>query len=170
MKKIIACMILCVLTLVSYGQCESAGNDTTVYFYVQEPFTLNSCLSPNASLNGSWYASWNTPSNPLGTDTLSFNFPGQVLCTYIVTDTVCNTSDTSTIIIIFNPDWGWGIDEQTTESITIYPNPTTRGVFTLSKELEYTIEDATGNQIYQITNAGVYFVVVRQKRYKLINL
>lgn len=170
MKKLFLTMILCVLTMVSYGQCESAGNDTTAYFYVQEPFTLNSCLSPNASLNGSWYASWNTPSNPLGTDTLSFNFPGGVVCTYIVTDTICNTSDTATIIILFNPQSSWGVDESTTESIIISPNPMIGGVFNISKEIDYIIEDVNGKQITEIINCGIYFIVIKEKRYRLINL
>ncbi len=159
--------------LIAHGQCDSAGSDTTVFICVQQPFTLNSFLSPNASLTGEWDNSlWETQVNPnvLGTDTLSFNFPSQFTWTYIVNDTNCNTSDTATVIINFIGLCDWGIDESTSALITIYPNPTSNGVFTLSEDLVYTIEDATGKQIDQITESGVYFIVVRQKRYKLINL
>lgn len=159
--------------LIAHGQCDSAGSDTTVFICVQQPFTLNSFLSPNAALTGEWdNLIWETQVNPnvLGTDTLSFNFPSQFTWTYIVNDTNCNTSDTATVIINFIGLCDWGIDESASALITIYPNPTSDGVFTLSEDQVYTIEDATGKQINQITESGVYFIVVRQKRYKLINL
>jgi hypothetical protein len=159
--------------LIAHGQCDSAGSDTSVFICVQQPFTLNSFLSPNAALTGEWDNSlWETQINPnvLGTDTLSFNFPSQFTWTYIVNDTSCNTSDTATVIINFIGLCDWGINESASALITIYPNPTSNGVFTLSEDLVYTIEDATGKQINQITESGVYFIVVRQKRYKLINL
>jgi hypothetical protein len=52
----------------------------------------------------------------------------------------------------------------------VYPNPTSGGVFSLSKDVPYIIEDATGKQLQEITASGVYFVVVGQKRYRLVNL
>ena len=66
--------------------------------------------------------------------------------------------------------WTDGINELETSGIFVYPNPTSGGNFILSKDLPYTIEDATGKQLQQITASGVYFVVVGQKRYRLVNL
>ena len=63
----------------------------------------------------------------------------------------------------------WGINESASALITIYPNPTSNGVFTLSEDLVYTIEDATGKQIDQITESGVYFIQLQNAQNKMIH-
>lgn len=56
------------------------------------------------------------------------------------------------------------------ETIRIYPNPTTDGKFTLSKDIEYTIFDSVGNKINAIEKSGVYLILIDGKLFKLINL
>ncbi|MBP6090464.1 MAG: T9SS type A sorting domain-containing protein [Crocinitomicaceae bacterium] len=56
------------------------------------------------------------------------------------------------------------------EEVLIYPNPTHNGMFEISEGLEYTIFDQLGNQLKKIENNGVYFIRVKGKLYKLINI
>ena len=56
------------------------------------------------------------------------------------------------------------------ETIRIFPNPTTDGKFTLSKDVEYTIFDSVGNKINSIEKSGVYILLIEGKLYKLVNL
>ena len=56
------------------------------------------------------------------------------------------------------------------ETIRVFPNPTTDGKFSLSKDVEYEIFDNIGNKINTIEKSGIYFILVEGKLYKLINL
>jgi hypothetical protein len=56
------------------------------------------------------------------------------------------------------------------EMVRIYPNPTTDGKFSLSKNVEYTIFDSVGNKINSIEKSGVYILLIDGKLYKLVNL
>ena len=56
------------------------------------------------------------------------------------------------------------------DEIRIYPNPTSDGKFTLSKDVEYTIFDSVGNKINSIEMSGVYLLLIEGKLYKLIKL
>ncbi|MBP6090465.1 MAG: hypothetical protein KA521_04365 [Crocinitomicaceae bacterium] len=56
------------------------------------------------------------------------------------------------------------------ETIRIFPNPTTDGNFSLSKDVEYTIFDSVGNKINSIEKSGVYMLLIEGKLYKLVNL
>jgi hypothetical protein len=92
----------------------------------------------------------------------------------VVQDSVCGTID-SAFFLINVIIWNWwceygGIEETNSSNLTIFPNPTSNGVFTLSKEVDYVIEDAMGHRIPFIHLPGLYFIVVGETRYKLINL
>jgi hypothetical protein len=87
-----------------------------------------------------------------------------------VTDTICNTSDTASIKVTIITCGTGSVNDLEESDTFIYPNPTSDGNFGLSKDVPYTIEDATGKQLKKITASGVYFVVVGQKRYRLVNL
>lgn len=56
------------------------------------------------------------------------------------------------------------------DEIRIYPNPTSDGKFTISKDVEYTIFDSVGNKINSIEKSGVYLILIEGKLFKLINL
>jgi hypothetical protein len=56
------------------------------------------------------------------------------------------------------------------ETVRIFPNPTTDGKFSLSKDVEYEIFDNIGNKINTIEKSGIYFILVEGKLYKLINI
>jgi hypothetical protein len=165
--KLLILALVCAISTTSFSQpCLSSGNDTTVTVYQSEPFVLNDFLSSNAYDYGTWESGVLQYNN---FDTIQLNFPGMYSFYYIVNDTLCNTSDTSNIVINVQQDYGWGLDEINNNKISIYPNPTTNGVFTLSKELDYYIEDETGKKIDAIRSSGLYFIVVNEKYYKLIN-
>jgi hypothetical protein len=89
----------------------------------------------------------------------------------VVQDSVCGTID-SAIFIINVLAWceTGGIEETNASNLTFFPNPTSNGVFTLSKKVDYVIEDASGKRIPVIHSPGLYFIVVGETRYKLINL
>lgn len=156
----------------SFSQCASAGEDSIFQICRNKPFNLDSLLSDSASLNGNWF-------NPAGNaitnaNIISSNIPGQYVYTYVVQDSVCGTIDSAyfQINVII---WNWncetgGIDETSSSNLTIFPNPTSNGVFTISKEVDYVIEDATGQRIPFIQSPGLFFIVVGETRYKLINL
>lgn len=168
---IIFCSVISFAHL-SFSQCASAGNDSIFQICRNKPFNLDSLLSDSASLNGNWF-------NPAGNaitnaNIISSNIPGQYVYTYVVQDSVCGTIDSAyfQINVII---WNWncetgGIDEASSTNLTIIPNPTSNGFFTLSKEVDYVIEDASGKRIPVIHLPGLYFIVVGDTRYKLINL
>ncbi len=168
MKQIFAGILISFFSVSATAQCASAGNDTIVTRCKNEPFDVALFLSDSASLGGVWYDPAYTVM--LSTTVAGYNFPGQYNFEYIVFDAGCNTSDTASIKVTIVICWTDGINELETSGIFVYPNPTSGGNFILSKDLPYTIEDATGKQLQQITASGVYFVVVGQKRYRLVNL
>ena len=54
------------------------------------------------------------------------------------------------------------------ETIRVFPNPTTDGKFSLSKDVEYEIFDNIGNKINTIEKSGIYFILVdKNERTKL---
>jgi hypothetical protein len=69
--------------------------------------------------------------------------------------------------ILHNPESAICIEDET---IRIFPNPTSDGKFTLSKEVDYEIFDSVGNKINSIEKSGVYLILIEGKLYKLINL
>jgi hypothetical protein len=69
--------------------------------------------------------------------------------------------------ILYNPESAICIEDET---IRIFPNPTSDGKFTLSKEVDYEMFDSVGNKINSIEKSGVYLIVIEGKLYKLINL
>jgi hypothetical protein len=69
--------------------------------------------------------------------------------------------------ILYNPESAICIEDET---IRIFPNPTSDGKFTLSKEVDYDIFDSVGNKINSIEKSGVYLILIEGKLYKLINL
>ena len=164
--KLLILALFSVISMTSFSQCLSAGNDTIVTVYQSEPFVLNDFLSSNAYEYGTWDSGVLQYNN---FDTIQLNFPGQFGFTYIVNDTLCNTSDTANIVVNVQFAWGWGLDEINNNQISIYPNPTTNGIFNLSKELDYYIEDENGKKIDAIRLSGLYFIVVGEKHYKLLN-
>lgn len=165
---IVFCSVISFAQL-SFSQCASAGEDSLVEVCRNEPFIVNTFLSDSAATNGNWF---NPSGNPIvGVNSISINIPGQYVYTYVVQDSVCGTIDSA--IFITNVLWCFttdGIEETNSTNLTIFPNPTSNGVFTLSKEVDYVIEDATGQRIPFIHSPGLYFIVVGETRYKLINL
>lgn len=164
---IVFCSVISFAQL-SFSQCASAGNDSIFQICRNKPFNLDSLLSDSASSNGNWF---NPAGNPISNaNIISSNIYGQYVYTYVVQDSVCGTIDSAYFQI--NVIWcqTGGIEETNASNLTIFPNPTSNGVFTLSKEVDYVIEDATGQRIPFIHSPGLYFIVVGETRYKLINL
>lgn len=152
----------------SFSQCASAGEDSLVEVCRNESFIVNSFLSDSAATNGNWFNPAGIPI--VGVNSISFNIPGQYGFTYVVQDSVCGTIDSALILINVISCINGGIDETSPSNLTIFPNPTSNGVFTISKEVDYVIEDATGQRIPFIQSPGLFFIVVGETRYKLINL
>lgn len=152
----------------SFSQCASAGEDSLVEVCRNESFIVNSFLSDSAATNGNWFNPAGIPT--VGVNSISFNIPGQYGFTYVVQDSVCGTIDSALILINVISCINGGIDETSSSNLTIFPNPTSNGVFTISKEVDYVIEDATGQRIPFIQSPGLFFIVVGETRYKLINL
>lgn len=167
MKQLFAGILISFISISATAQCASAGNDTIVTRCKNEPFDVALFLTDSASLGGVWYDPAYTVM--LSTTVPGYNFPGQYNFIYIVTDTICNTSDTASIKVTIITCGTVSVNESEASSIVVSPNPTSDGNFSLSKDVPYTIEDATGKQLQQITASGVYFVVVGQKRYRLVN-
>ncbi len=163
---IVFCSVISFAQL-SFSQCASAGEDSLVTRCKQELFSLNPFLSDSASTTGMWFHPQGNPTS--GTDSIQFNIPGQYNFLYVVQDSICGTSDTAKIILNIIVSF-FGIEETSSSNLTIFPNPTSNGVFTLSKEVDYVIEDASGKRIPVIHLPGLYFIVVGETRYKLINL
>lgn len=152
----------------SFSQCASAGEDSLVEVCRNESFIVNSFLSDSASTNGNWF---NPAGNPIvGVNSISYNIPGQYVFTYVVQDSICGTIDSAIFLVSVILCNSWGIEETIASNLTIIPNPTSNGVFTISKEVDYVIEDATGQRIPFIQSPGLFFIVVGETRYKLINL
>ncbi len=168
MKQLIAGIFISFFSISATAQCASAGNDTIVTRCKNEPFDVALFLTDSASLGGVWYDPAYTVM--LSTTVPGYSFPGQYNFKYIVTDTICNTSDTASIKVTIVVCWTDGISESEASSIVVSPNPTSGGVFSLSQDVPYILEDATGKQLKEITASGVYFVVVGQKRFRLVNL
>lgn len=152
----------------SFSQCASAGEDSLVEVCRNESFIVNSFLSNSAATNGNWFNPAGIPI--VGVNSISFNIPGQYGFTYVVQDSVCGTIDSALILINVISCINDGIYETSSSNLTIFPNPTSNGVFTISKEVDYVIEDATGQRIPFIQSPGLFFIVVGETRYKLINL
>jgi hypothetical protein len=168
MKYLIIFLSVISFAQLSFSQCASAGEDSIVEVCRNEPFIVNSFLSDSASTNGNWF---NPAGNPIvGVNSISFNIPGQYGFTYVVQDSVCGTIDSALILINVISCINGGIEETSSTNLSIFPNPTSNGVFTLSKEVDYVIEDASGKRIPVIHLPGLYFIVVGETRYKLINL
>jgi hypothetical protein len=164
---IVFCSVISFAQL-SFSQCASAGEDSIVEVCRNEPFIVNTFLSDSASTNGNWF---NPSGNQIvGVNSISFNIPGQYVYTYVVQDSVCGTIDSAFFLVNVIMCNTWGIEETSSSNLTIFPNPTSSGVFTLSKEVDYVIEDATGQRIPFIHSPGLFFIVVGETRYKLINL
>ena len=161
-------IICCVISFaqLSFSQCASAGEDSFVTRCKQELFSLNPFLSDSAATTGIWFNPQGNPTS--GLDSIQFNIPGQYNFFYIVQDSICG-SDTAKIILNIIVCF-FGIEETNASNLTIFPNPTSNGVFTISKEVDYVIEDATGQRIPFIQSPGLFFIVVGETRYKLINL
>lgn len=168
MKQLIAGILISFISISATAQCASAGNDTMVTRCKNEPFDVALFLTDSASLGGVWYDPAYTVM--LSTTVPGYNFPGQYNFKYIVTDTICNTSDTAFVRVTINFCIPASVNELEASSIVVSPNPTSGGVFSLSQDVPYTIEDATGKQLKEIKASGVYFVVVGQKRFRLVNL
>jgi hypothetical protein len=168
MKQLFAGILISFISVSATAQCASAGNDTIVTRCKNEPFDVALFLTDSASLGGVWYDPAYTVM--LSTTVAGYSFPGQYNFIYIVTDTICNTSDTASIKVTITICENGSINDLEESHTFVYPNPTSDGNFILSKDLPYTIEDATGKQLHQITASGVYFVVIGQKRYRLVNL
>ena len=168
MKQLIAGILISFISVSATAQCASAGNDTIVTRCKNEPFDVALFLSDSASIGGVWYDPAYTVM--LSTTVSGYNFPGQYNFIYIVTDTICNTSDTASIKVAIITCGTGSVNDLEESDTFIYPNPSSDGNFSLSKDVPYTIEDATGKQLKEITASGVYFVIVGQKRYRLVNL
>ncbi len=168
MKQLIAGILISFISVSATAQCASAGNDTIVTRCKNEPFDVALFLTDSASLGGVWYDPAYTVM--LSTTVPGYNFPGQYNFKYIVTDTICNTSDTASIKVTIITCGTGSVNDLEESDTFIYPNPTSDGNFSLSKDVPYIIEDATGKQLKKITASGVYFIVVGQKRYRLVNL
>ena len=169
MKHLIVFCSVISFAQLSFSQCASAGNDSIFQICRNKPFNLDSLLSDGTSSNGNWF---NPLGNPISNaNIISSNIPGQYVYTYVVQDSVCGTID-SAIFIINVLAWceTGGIEETNASNLTIFPNPTSNGVFKLSKKVDYVIEDATGHRIPFIHSPGLFFIVVGETRYKLINL
>lgn len=161
---------------VSFSQCATAGNDTVFEICKNTLFNLDSLLSDSASVDGDWF----DPTNILVTNTtiLSSNFTGQYAYTYIVYDSICNTSDTAKVLIKVIVGCTGSINEQVESFFQLSPNPGRDEIIVTIPEGEVlqkvTILNALGYEVYQLDkpknkldisglDAGIYTIKIEVK-------
>ena len=131
----------------------SAGSDGTVTVCRNQPFNLLAGLEGNADMGGQWY----NPSNvAIATPSIfSSNIPGQYNYVYITGNNVC-PDDSATVLVNVLSSCNWlGLDELSSSSVTLYPNPTTGNLNVQLNAIETinaVVYDAQGKLILTANN------------------
>jgi hypothetical protein len=131
----------------------SAGTDGTVTVCRNQPVDLLFGLGGNVDLGGQWY----NPSNVAIAQSQinSSNIPGQYNYVYITGNNVC-PNDSATVLVNVLSTCNWlGLDELSSSSVTLYPNPTTGNLFVQLNAIETinaVVYDAQGKLILTVNN------------------
>jgi hypothetical protein len=131
----------------------SAGSDGTVSVCRNQPIDLLLGLGGNVDLGGQWY----NPSNATIAQSQinSSNIPGQYNYAYITGNNVC-PNDTATVLVNVLSTCNWlGLDELSSSSVTLYPNPTSGDLNVQLNSIETinaVVYDAQGKLILTANN------------------
>jgi hypothetical protein len=131
----------------------SAGSDGTVTVCRNQPVDLLFGLGGNVDLGGQWY----NPSNVTIAQSQinSSNIPGQYNYVYITGNNVC-PDDSATVLVNVLSSCNWlGLDELSSSSVTLYPNPTTGNLNVQLNAIETinaVVYDAQGKLILTANN------------------
>jgi hypothetical protein len=125
----------------------TAGDDGMIMACKGEVINLMSGLSGTVDLGGTWYDPTNQPLS--GFFTTASTIPGQFNYDYIANNGVC-PNDTANIVLMVS-DCIADLDELSSTSITIYPNPS-NGIITISNTtsgevFSYELTDMSGRLI-----------------------
>ncbi|MBP6272914.1 MAG: T9SS type A sorting domain-containing protein [Fluviicola sp.] len=141
-----------VFSNISFTQCANAGNDTVFEICKNTLFNLDSLLSDSAAVDGDWVSPFGNPVT--NTTVLSSNFIGQYAYTYIVYDSICNTSDTAKALIKVIVGCTGSINEQSESFLQLSPNPVRTEIMITIPEGEVlqkvTVLNALGQEVYQL--------------------
>jgi hypothetical protein len=131
----------------------SAGTDGTVTVCRNQPVDLLFGLGGNVDLGGQWY----NPSNVAIAQSQinSSNIPGQYNYVYITGNNVC-PNDSATVLVNVLSTCNWlGLDELSSSSVTLYPNPTTGNLNVQLNAIETinaVVYDTQGKLILTVNN------------------
>jgi hypothetical protein len=131
----------------------SAGSDGTVTVCRNQPVDLLAGLGGNVDFGGQWY----NPSNVTIAQSQinSSNIPGQYNYVYITGNNVC-PDDSATVLVNVLSSCNWlGLDELSSSSVTLYPNPTTGNLNVQLNAIETinaVVYDAQGKLILTVNN------------------
>jgi hypothetical protein len=131
----------------------SAGSDGTVTVCRNQPVDLLAGLGGNVDFGGQWY----NPSNVTIAQSQinSSNIPGQYNYVYITGNNVC-PDDSATVLVNVLSTCNWlGLDELSSSSVTLYPNPTTGNLNVQLNAIETinaVVYDAQGKLILTANN------------------
>jgi len=119
MKDLLFCLFLFYSSFI-FGQCPSAGADTTIYVCRNEIFDISQFLSFDADTNGVFF---DPIGQPLNTSNFSLLIPGYYVYDYVVSADSCD-NDTAQVIIHVEYCGSGGINENFIEETNLAsPNP-----------------------------------------------
>lgn len=152
------CLVDTVSAVVAIYAPSSAGTDGVINACKNEPIDLYSGLGGTVNMGGDWY----NPSNTLmpNSQVMTGTFPGSFNYKYITGNGVC-PDDTANVVITVVSTCDWlSVDENTLESVNLYPNPSTGLVYIESglstESLNLVVTDVNGRVVetgnHTITN------------------
>jgi hypothetical protein len=159
-----ACQSTAASATVFMYEPSNAGIDSAVVLCKGQPFDLFDALTGNFQTGGTWY----DPNNQTLTSSsvVTGNFPGQFNYDYVITNGVC-PSDSSNALLIINDCIYIGLDEMTSSTISVFPNPSNEFITLkltepLPSEYKLEIHDLNGRIVLindeKISKSGEYLI------------
>lgn len=131
----------------------NAGYDNIFSACKNQPLDLNQGLDPQASLGGDWYDPFAVPVS--ASSTLTYNLSGLYNYEYIATSDFCPDDTANIVIEILDCDWA-GIEENTLDELSVFPNPALNVINIQSlnavENYNVTLLDINGKALYNNQN------------------
>lgn len=120
------CLVDTASVMVTIYPPSSAGIDGSITACKNEPIDLLSGLGGTVNMGGDWY----DPTDNLmsGSQVITGTFPGQFNYDYITGNGVCPNDTAGVVVTVTNCNW-LSVDENSLESVNLYPNPSTGLVY-----------------------------------------
>ncbi len=149
------CLVDTASVLVTIFPPSSAGLDGSITACKNEPVDLHSGLGGTVNMGGDWYNPTQDlmPNSQFNTGT----FPGSFNYQYISGNGIC-PDDTASVVVTVLGNCNWlSVDENTLESMNVYPNPSTGLVYIESAmstgSLNLVVTDINGRVIETGSNS-----------------